>query len=135
MGGPVRATSRIVLAPIACERCATQGSNAHIIGDRGLMPIDDATFKRLTVENVERSPRKRGVYALYANRKLLFLGQAGGEADTIRSRLRGHLTAANADVTRYKREASTSPAVRLKELLDEYLGRHGRLPALNRRAT
>jgi hypothetical protein len=96
------------------------------------MPIDDHSFKRLTAENVGRSPRKRGVYALYEDRKLVFLGRAEGETDTIRSRLRGHLSAAKKGVTRYKRETSKSPAARLKELIGEYVARHGRLPALNR---
>lgn len=98
------------------------------------MPIDDRSFKRLTAENVERAPRKRGVYALYEDRLLVYLGHAEGEADTIRSRLRGHLSTARKRVTRYKREATKSPAARLAELIGEYVKRHGHPPALNRTA-
>jgi hypothetical protein len=96
------------------------------------MPINDRSFKLLTARNVGRSPRKRGVYALYEHRRLVFLGQAEGREDTIRSRLREHLATVRKGVLRYKREASTSPAVRLKQLIGEYVERHGRLPALNR---
>jgi hypothetical protein len=95
------------------------------------MPIDDTSFKSLTEENVAKSPRKRGVYALYEKKTLVFLGQAAGEADTIRSRLRGHLRSAKKGTTRYKREASRSPAARLKELLDEYVKANGKPPAMN----
>ena len=95
------------------------------------MPIDDRSFKRLTDKNVSRSPRKRGVYALYENRTLIFLGQAAGHDDTIRTRLRAHLRSAGKTKTRYKREPTRSPAARLKELVDEYVKAHDRLPALN----
>jgi len=96
------------------------------------MPIEDRSFKRLTTENVDKAPRKRGVYAIYEDKKLVFLGHAAGEADTIRSRLRGHLRTAKKGTTpRYKREPSKVPAVRLKQLLDEYVKAHGALPARN----
>jgi hypothetical protein len=95
------------------------------------MPIADRSFKRLTEKNVNRSPRKRGVYALYRDRTLIFLGKAAGEAETIRSRLRSHLDANAQPDTRYKRELTRSPAARLKVLVEEYVERHGRLPKLN----
>jgi hypothetical protein len=95
------------------------------------MPIDDRAFKKLTLENVNRAPRKRGVYALYAEKALVFLGQAVGKSDTIRSRLRGHLRAKGAAGTRYKRELVSNPKERLKALLEEYVKAHGRPPAQN----
>jgi hypothetical protein len=95
------------------------------------MPISDRSFKRLTLENVNRAPRKRGVYALYVERTLVFLGHAGGAADTIRSRLRAHLRAKPAAGTRYKREPAPKPQERLQTLLREYVARHGSLPARN----
>jgi hypothetical protein len=98
------------------------------------MPIDDSSYKRLNAKNVNRSPKKRGVYALYAEGRLVFLGQAAGKEDTIRSRLRVHLGKGGAKETRYKREATRSPAARLRELLDEYVRAHGRLPSLNAEA-
>ena len=95
------------------------------------MPIADRSFKRLTVENVNKAPRKRGVYALYAEKTLVFLGHAAGKKDTIRSRLRAHLGATPQTATRYKRELTATPEVRLKGLLKEYVATHGKLPARN----
>jgi hypothetical protein len=95
------------------------------------MPIDDRAFKKLTLENVNRAPRKRGVYALYVEKAMVFLGHATGKTDTIRSRLRGHLRTKVAAGTRYKRELAPNPRERLKVLLEEYVKAHGRPPAQN----
>jgi hypothetical protein len=95
------------------------------------MAISDERFRRLNLRNVQRAPRKRGVYALYADRVLLYLGMAGGGEDTIRSRLRTHLGGQAHGATRYKREPSPEPQVRLQVLLDEYASRYGCLPAQN----
>lgn len=99
------------------------------------MAISDERFRILNLRNVSRSPRKRGVYALYAGRDLLYLGMAGGGDDTLRSRLRAHLGEQAHGVTRYKRELSREPQARLQELLDEYVARYGALPAQNVGAT
>ena len=96
------------------------------------MPIADRKFKALTRTNVDRAPRRRGVYALYTvDKKLVFLGSAEGKADTIRSRLRAHLEDPSASGTRYKREPAASPQARLKKLLQEHFAEYGKLPALN----
>ncbi len=95
------------------------------------MPIADPKFKRLTPKNVDRAPLKRGVYALYADRTLVFLGQALGGGDTIRSRLRDHLSSKPQPATRYKREPSPTPKARLKKLLQEHVAAHGSLPTQN----
>lgn len=95
------------------------------------MPIADKRFKAMNIENVNRAPRKRGVYALYANKTLVFLGHATGKEDTIRSRLRAHLAATPQTITQYKREPTATPETRLKGLLKEYFAAHGRLPQLN----
>ena len=95
------------------------------------MAISDERFRLLNLRNVSRAPRKRGVYALYAGRYLLYLGMAGGGEDTIRSRLRTHLGEQAHGATRYKRETSREPQARLQELLDEHVARYGDLPAQN----
>lgn len=95
------------------------------------MPITDRKFKRLTLANVNLAPLQRGVYALYEKTDLVFLGHAVGRGDTLRSRLRSHLTAAAGSRTRYKRETSMKPKARLKVLLDEYVAENGHLPAHN----
>jgi hypothetical protein len=101
------------------------------MGNEVPMPIADAKFKSLTTQNVNRAPRKRGVYAIYSDKTLVFLGHAKGKSDTIRSRLRAHLAATPKVGTRYKREPSASPEARLKGLLKEYFAAHGRMPASN----
>ena len=69
------------------------------------------------------------MFALYADKTLVFLGSALGPNETIRSRLREHLgkgdALASAGATRYKREASEDPATRLESLLTEFRGEHG----------
>jgi hypothetical protein len=95
------------------------------------LPIVEQGFKRLTLENVNRAPKKRGVYALYEEKTLVFLGIAEGRKDTIRSRLRAHLSADKGGTLRYKRETTAAPAARLKSLLVEYRKENGRLPARN----
>ena len=95
------------------------------------MSIIDPKFKRLKLENVDHAPRKRGVYALYDDKNLIYLGKASGKADTIRSRLRSHLDASPEGATRYKREPAKEPDARLKSLLVEYSAAHGHLPRGN----
>ncbi len=95
------------------------------------MPISDRKYKRMTLANVNVAPLQRGVYALYAKRDLVFLGHAAGKGDTLRSRLRAHLTAAADGATHYKRETAPKPKARLKELLDEFVAEHGHPPAQN----
>ncbi len=95
------------------------------------MPIDDRKFKRLTLANVDVAPLKRGVYALYAKRELMFLGHAAGKGDTLRSRLRAHLSGATNGLTHYKRETAMQPKARLKALLEEYVAANGHPPAQN----
>jgi hypothetical protein len=95
------------------------------------MAIEDPKYKRLKVENVDKAPRRRGVYALYDDKALIYLGRAAGKSDTLRSRLRSHLDASPAGATRYKRELSAEPDARLKVLLKEYTAANGRAPRGN----
>jgi hypothetical protein len=96
------------------------------------MPIDDKKYKRLTIENVDRSPKRTGVYALYdAESTLIFLGEASGKT-SLRSRLRGHLGAAPKGALRYKREPCKDPADRLRDLLREHAKTYGAPPRANK---
>ena len=95
------------------------------------MPISEQKFKSLTLANVDRSPRRRGVYALYADRTLVYLGRALGGDDTIRRRLHLHLNRASQGATHYKRELSAKPKARWKQLLQEHVTAEGRAPRLN----
>jgi hypothetical protein len=100
------------------------------------MPIADLKYKRLNEKNVDMAPLHKGVYALYADKTLVFLGRTAGRTATLRSALRSHLGATgagsgNPSATRYKRELTTQPEARLRTLLDEYKAEQGRLPRDN----
>jgi hypothetical protein len=90
----------------------------------------------LTKQNVDRSPAAAGVYALFAERELIFYGRALGGAETIRSCLQAHqegrATVATPGATHYRREACADPAAKEVELLTAYARSHeGRLPQCN----
>jgi hypothetical protein len=95
------------------------------------MTIADQNFRRFTLENVRRAPRKGGVYALYAKRTMLFLGVATGGGDTIRRRLKAHLAKGVGGATVYKREPSDSPAERMDVILAEHIAAHGAPPRVD----
>ena len=95
------------------------------------MTINDRRLRRLTLENVNRAPRKRGVYALYADGEPVYIGLAVGGTDTIRRRLRIHLRKNPKDVSAYRREPSATPEARHKALLAEHVAAHGAPPLRN----
>jgi hypothetical protein len=95
------------------------------------MTILDPKFKVLRAKNVNRAPRKRGVYALYKDRTLVYLGKAMGDTDTIRSQLRSHLESPPKGATRYKREPTKEPGARLEALLKEHVATHRKPPIGN----
>lgn len=89
-------------------------------------------FYAFNKSNVGTSPDKQGVYALYRDRVLTYIGKA---SNSIRSRLQDHLVGRDGQCTKastqYKRELTSSPAAREKELLQEYVQQHGKLPLCN----
>lgn len=95
------------------------------------MPIS-GKFYAFNKQNVDNSPSKPGVYALYRDRKLTYIGKA---SYPIRSRLQDHYAGRDGQCTmastQYKREISSNPATRERELLQEYLQQYGSLPLCN----
>ena len=87
-----------------------------------------------TQENVDKSPTKTGVYALYDGNLTIYIGRASG-TDTIRARLQSHKRGDEGSCTQkatdYRREECTTPVSREKELLDEYKQNYGKLPRCN----
>ncbi len=81
-------------------------------------------------KNVDRSPDKPGVYALYDDSELIYYGRAQGNTVTIRSRLQSHLRgdegSCTQNATHYKREPCPNPVTREKELLEEFKKTHHR---------
>jgi ABC-type polar amino acid transport system ATPase subunit len=98
------------------------------------MSINGSRYK-FNQKNVDKSPTKAGVFALYEGGKIILIGQASGGKTTVRTCLQGlHAGKDNngiAQATHYRREVTSSPAKREKELLDEYREKKGTLPRCN----
>lgn len=79
------------------------------------------------------APEEPGVYALWKNDELIFLGRASQGA-TLRERLTEHLGGSfpcTQGATHYTWELCLNPAAREAEVLREYQARFGRLPRCN----
>jgi excinuclease UvrABC nuclease subunit len=95
------------------------------------MPIT-GDFYSFNKSNVDKSPAQSGVYALYRNKTLTYIGKA---SNSVRSRLQDHYAGRDGQCTKssteYKRELTSSPATREKQLLQEYVQQNGKLPLCN----
>lgn len=89
-------------------------------------------FYTFNEHNVDNAPAQPGVYALYRDRKLTYVGKA---SSSIRTRLQDHYAGRDGQCTRastqYKREVTSRPGARERELLQEHLQQHGKLPLCN----
>ena len=85
-----------------------------------------------TDENFSNSPDKPGVYQLYDGNTVIYIGKA---TVSIQSRLRSHKSGDEGSCTKgashYKREVTSSPTARERELLQEYKDSYGKLPRCN----
>jgi hypothetical protein len=81
------------------------------------------------------APKDMGVYALWRDQRLLYVGRALGGSSTIFSRLEEHMSGALCDCSRqathYSWEIVTQPIVRELELLQEQRNAAGQLPPCN----
>ena len=100
------------------------------------MSINSKSYA-FTEDNVNNAPENHGVYELYKNGALNYIGRASGNGVTIRTRLQSHRRGDDGSCTKaatqYKREVCDNPIAREKELLAEYKQAHGRLPSCNDR--
>ncbi len=98
------------------------------------MPISGKRY-RFTKENVDKSPTKTGVFALYDGAMLIFIGRATDDGATIRTQLQDHqasrATNGTGKATHYRREATTASVSREIELLAEYEAKFGGPPRDN----
>ncbi|MDE2103962.1 MAG: hypothetical protein KGL39_42390 [Patescibacteria group bacterium] len=98
------------------------------------MPISGDQYE-FSDDNIDKSPDKHGVYALFDGSELIYYGRADGKGVTIRSRLRDHKDGREGKCTEkatlYKREVTNDAADREVELLKEYKQRHKKLPRCN----
>ena len=87
-----------------------------------------------TQENVDGSPIKDGVYALYDENVTIYIGKGDGE-NGIRERLQAHRRGDEGSCTKnashYRREVCSNPKIRERELLQEYKNANGTLPRCN----
>ena len=92
------------------------------------MPIHEPLY-RFTAAIVDGAPENAGVYALWQEAEMIYLGRAA----SIRAALLDP-----PDCTRgashYSWELSLQPAAREAELLEAFRKRHGRLPRCNKAA-
>jgi len=82
------------------------------------------------------APEEAGVYALWKDDELIFLGRASQGA-TLRARLAEHLGGScpcTQGATHYSWELSLQPAAREAEVLREFQARFERLPRCNQDA-
>ena len=100
------------------------------------MPIRNPKY-RLTRAMVDGAPDAHGLYALWEEEELVYLGRATGST-SIRARLIEHLERklcpCAEKATHYSWELSLRPATREVELLQEHLARFGRMPRCNEEA-
>ena len=93
------------------------------------MPIA-APIYRFTPAIVQGAPDTSGVYALWQDGEMIYLGRA----ESLRVQLLAHLqqrAPCTRDATHYSWELSLRAEAREAELLEQFRQRHGRLPRCN----
>jgi hypothetical protein len=97
------------------------------------MPLKKPKYK-LTRAMVKGAPDEQGLYALWEDDELIYIGRASASG-TIRERLSEHLDRrlcpCAEKATHYSWELSLRPAAREVEILEEFLAQFGRVPRCN----
>lgn len=99
------------------------------------MPIRNPKY-RLIRAMVEGAPEEAGIFALWEDDELIYLGRASPGA-TIRQRLEEHLERrceCTSSASHYSWELSLRPEARELELLREFSAQFGRMPKCNAQA-
>src|SRR5262245_39313051 len=98
------------------------------------MPITSAQFP-FTGIMIALAPQEAGVYVLWRESDMIYVGRAAGGRSTICSRLIDHYSGLNGPCTQrathYGWEISPNPEQREVELLEEYRGQFQRAPRCN----
>ena len=82
--------------------------------------------------SVEAAPLDPGVYGLWKDGELIYIGSSDGPESSIRSRLTEHLRAGmDRRPDHYSWEVAADPAKRRAESLEQFRSLHKRLPRLN----
>jgi hypothetical protein len=81
------------------------------------------------------APADPGVYVLWRNDVVIYIGRAQGAPETIHSRLQDHfngrLCSCSRQATHYSWEISFQGRTREREMLDFWLAQTGKVPACN----
>lgn len=98
------------------------------------MPFPRETFP-FTAKLIAGAPEEPGIYLLWEDGEVIYIGRASGRGATIRSCLVDHFSGAQGPCTRrateYSWEMSRDPARREAEILEEYRASASRLPRCN----
>jgi excinuclease UvrABC nuclease subunit len=98
------------------------------------MPVPSELFP-FTARLIAGSPEEPGIYVLWEDGDVIYIGHAQGRGITIRSRLVDHFAGTLSPCTRrashYSWEISLKPAPREQELIEEYRRANTRLPRCN----
>ncbi len=90
-----------------------------------------------THANLESLPEQSGVFTLYEEGQMIFIGRADGSGHTIRSVVldhkEGRIGACTQRFDHYTREATTNVALRYRELLQRHARKYHRFPKCNDR--
>ena len=98
------------------------------------MPVAGNKYP-FTKKNVDGSPESPGVYALYDEGEVIYYGKATASIrDRLQAHKRGDEGRCTQQATHYKRELTSRPTARERELLAAYKAKHGRYPRCNERA-
>lgn len=85
-----------------------------------MMILDDAKYT-FDEKNVDNAPKQHGVYLLYADDQLIYVGRASGFGVSINSRLYSHLKGREGlrtkNATHYQRQVSSDPEKLEREVL------------------
>ena len=100
------------------------------------MPVSGPAYP-FTAVLIGGAPNSAGVYALWENEELIYIGRADGGRGTVRGRLVAHYAGEHDPwtqrATHYRWELCASPLARELELLQEYGLAFRRLPRCNQR--
>ena len=101
------------------------------------MAAEIETIYPFNQSNIDAAPNVHGVYVLYDDDGIIYIGRAAGEGVSIRTRFRDHKSgregSCTQNATRYAREQSNLAVAREVELLKWYKEKFGRLPRCNDR--
>ena len=97
------------------------------------MPISEPLY-RFTPALVQGAPGNGGLFALWQDGDLIYVGRAASIKDCLLDHLQRRICPCTAAATHYSWELSLHPAMREAELLEHFRRRFGRLPRCNEEA-